>query len=62
MKDLFFENTIDEFIYENLGEMSEKLHTYLDEIQRLDKLRAWPKRNFPVGSRNKWSVFVMFDL
>ncbi|KAF1751223.1 hypothetical protein GCK72_017777 [Caenorhabditis remanei] len=48
MKDLFFENTIDEFIYENLGEMSEKLHGSLDEIQRLDKLRAWPKRHFPI--------------
>lgn len=48
MKDLFFENTIDEFIYENLGEMSEKLHGYLDEIQRLDKIRAWPKRHFPI--------------
>lgn len=48
MKDLYFENTIDEFIYENLGEMSEKLHGYLEEIQRLDKLRAWPKRHFPI--------------
>ncbi|ULT90006.1 hypothetical protein L3Y34_008415 [Caenorhabditis briggsae] len=48
MKDLFFDNTIDEFIYENLGEMSEKLHGYVDEIQRLDKLRAWPKRHFPI--------------
>lgn len=48
MKDLFFENTIDEFIYENLGEMSEKLHGYLDEIHRLDQLRAWPKRHFPI--------------
>uniref|UniRef100_A0A8R1DKS4 beta-N-acetylhexosaminidase n=1 Tax=Caenorhabditis japonica TaxID=281687 RepID=A0A8R1DKS4_CAEJA len=53
MKDLFFENTIDEFIFENLGAMSEKLHGYIDEIQRLDKLRVWPKRSFPVGKGSK---------
>ncbi|CAD6199213.1 unnamed protein product [Caenorhabditis auriculariae] len=48
MKPLFFDNTIDEFIYENIGPTSEKLHNYIDEIQRLDQLRAWPKRNFPI--------------
>ncbi|CAJ0589037.1 unnamed protein product [Cylicocyclus nassatus] len=45
---LFFPNTVDEFIYLTISPTVDRLKKYEDEIERLLKIRSWPKRPFPI--------------
>ncbi|CAJ0589043.1 unnamed protein product [Cylicocyclus nassatus] len=47
---LFFPNTVDEFIYLSISPTIDRLKKYEDEIERLSKIRSWPKRPFPIKS------------
>ncbi|CAJ0582316.1 unnamed protein product, partial [Mesorhabditis spiculigera] len=48
MAPLFFENTVEEFIFETIGQHIDKIERMLDDAEKLGKLRVWPKRHFPI--------------
>ncbi|XGW05845.1 hypothetical protein V3C99_016309, partial [Haemonchus contortus] len=45
---LFFDNTVDEFIYLTISPTIDRLQKYLDEVKRLSALRVYPKRPFRI--------------
>ncbi|CAJ0939340.1 unnamed protein product, partial [Mesorhabditis belari] len=45
---LFFENTVEEFVFETIGPHIDKLTKMVADAERLRKLRVWPKRHFPI--------------
>ncbi|RCN36379.1 glycosyl hydrolase family 20, catalytic domain protein [Ancylostoma caninum] len=46
---LFFQNTVDEFLYLTIAPTMDRLKNYLDEIKRLSQLREYPKRPFRIA-------------
>ncbi|KAK6758038.1 hypothetical protein RB195_015696 [Necator americanus] len=47
---LFFNNTVDEFLYLTVSPIVERLKKYMDEIQRLSQLRTYPRRPFRISA------------
>ncbi|CAI4222783.1 unnamed protein product [Auanema sp. JU1783] len=48
MSKLFFDNTIDEFLYITMGPTTDKMKNMVSETKRLQRLRVYPKRHFPI--------------
>ncbi|KAK6019051.1 hypothetical protein OSTOST_15327, partial [Ostertagia ostertagi] len=46
---LFFDNTVDEFIYLTISPTVDRLQKYLDEVKRLSALRVYPRRPFRIS-------------
>ena len=49
MKPLFFDNTIDEFLFLTTRPFSDRLRALKQDMERLRGLRAFPKRHFPIN-------------
>uniref|UniRef100_A0A1I7X318 Glycosyltransferase family 1 protein n=1 Tax=Heterorhabditis bacteriophora TaxID=37862 RepID=A0A1I7X318_HETBA len=48
MSKLFFDNTVEEFIYLTITPTADKLKHYLREIKRLSLIKTYPKRHFKI--------------
>uniref|UniRef100_A0A915C5K3 Hexosaminidase D n=1 Tax=Parascaris univalens TaxID=6257 RepID=A0A915C5K3_PARUN len=48
MESIYQENTIDEWIYEYIDPVTEKLEKYMHDIERLKQIREFPKRSFQI--------------
>ncbi|EYB98903.1 hypothetical protein Y032_0127g1409 [Ancylostoma ceylanicum] len=46
---LFFQNTVDEFLYLTISPIVDRLKNYMNEIKRLSQLRIYPKRHFKIA-------------
>ncbi|PAV58912.1 hypothetical protein WR25_08899 [Diploscapter pachys] len=49
MKPLFFDNTIDEFLFLTTRPFSDRLRALKQDMERLRGLRTFPKRHFPIS-------------
>ncbi|KJH53767.1 hypothetical protein DICVIV_00196 [Dictyocaulus viviparus] len=52
MRELFFNNTVDEFFFSNIDPLLRTLHFYMTAIQKLRKLSTYQRRSFKIDRFN----------